>query len=303
ILSIKEFPKSMIIAGAGVIGSEYACIFAHMGIKVHLLNRHSEILNFVDKDLRELLTKEMKNDGIIFHSNVELEKIKKTKEGKVSVQLNNGVELEAAMLLYCMGRNGNTKNLKLDAIKLKTEKYDLLKVNKNYQTTIKNIYAVGDVVGYPSLASVSAQQGTIAVKDILNLPINSIPELFPYGIYTVPEMSFVGKSETELNEEGTPFVTGIADYREVARGQIQGMVKGLLKMHIHKETLKVLGIHIVGYGATEIIHIGQAVLTFGGDVTYFTNNVFNYPTLAEAYKTAAFSAYNQVPEEIKLKYQ
>ena len=300
ILNVNKLPKSLIIAGAGVIGSEYACIFAQLGVKVHLINKHNEILNFVDKDIRQLLEEEMKSYGVIFHSNVLINKICKTEDEKVKIFLNNDVELEASKLLYCQGREGNTDHLNLKAAAIKQEKYKLLTVNKDFQTSTKNIYACGDVIGYPSLASVSAQQGQTIAKHLLKQTILNKAEIFPYGIYTVPEMSFVGKSEEELNKENIPYVVGLADYREIARGMIQGMVKGLLKLIVHKDSNKILGIHIVGYGASELIHIGQAVMVHQGDLYYFIDNVFNYPTLAEAYKVAALNAYNKLPANCKL---
>jgi NAD(P) transhydrogenase len=300
ILNVNQLPKSLIIAGAGVIGSEYACIFAQLGVKVHLINKHNEILNFVDKDIRQVLEDEMKSYGVIFHSNVLISKICKTDGNKVKIFLNNDVELEASKLLYCQGREGNTDQLNLSAAGIKQEKYKLISVNKDYQTSSKNIFACGDVIGYPSLASVSSQQGQTIAKHILNHKIINEPDLFPYGIYTVPEMSFIGKSEKELEEENIPFVVGQADYREIARGMIQGMVKGLLKLLVHKDTNKILGIHIVGYGASELIHIGQAVMVHEGNLYYFIDNVFNYPTLAEAYKVAALNAYNKLPANCKL---
>lgn len=296
ILQCDEIPKSIIICGAGVIGSEYACIFSALGAKVHLINRHSEILNFVDKDMRHALTRDMKSNGVIMHSNVEIEKISKNTSGKASVTLNNGVQIEAAKLLFCMGRNGNTNKLALENTKLKTEKYGLIKVNEHYQTAIPNIYACGDVIGNPSLASVSNEQGRLAAHHILKIEQIKAPERFPYGIYTIPEISFVGKNEEELQAEKIPYIAGLAGFDEVSRGQIRGTTQGKLKLLVCQKTYKILGIHIIGYNATELVHIGQAVMTLQGDLFYFVNAVFNYPTFAEAYKVAALNALNKFRE-------
>ena len=300
ILRCDQIPKSLIICGAGVIGSEYACIFSALGAKVHLINRHSEVLNFVDSDIRQFLTKEMKKNGITMHSNVEIEEVKKTESGKAFVRLNNGVELEASRLLYSMGRNGNTDKLALKNVGIKIEKYGLIKVDENFKTSTENIYACGDVIGYPSLASVSSEQGRIAVHHILKIPHNPVPELFPYGIYTIPEISYVGKTEDQLKEANIPYVSGLAGFDEVSRGQIRGTTQGRLKLLVHSENLKILGVHAVGYNATELIHIGQAVLTYSGDLNYFLDTVFNYPTFAEAYKVAALNAMNKLPESCRM---
>ncbi len=295
ILHMQTIPKSIIIVGAGVIGSEYACIFSEMGVKVHLINKYQDILNFVDQDLRRRLMDDMKNSGVTLYSEVEVAEISKTTEGKARIVLSNSVELEAGMLLFCQGRHGNIKSLNLKNVGIEAEKYELLKVNKYFQTSVENIYACGDVVGYPSLASVSSEQGRQAAYHMLQIKAHSFSEHFPYGIYTIPEISFVGKNERELTEANIPFVTGVSDFKEIARGHIQGHAKGLLKLHIHSENFKLLGVHIIGYGAAELIHIGQAVMTFGGDLHYFMDSVFNYPTLAEAYKVAALNAYNKLP--------
>lgn len=296
ILHMENIPKSIIIVGAGVIGSEYACIFSEMGVKVHLINKYQDILNFVDVDLRRRLMADMKASGITLYSEVNVDKVEKTAEGKTRAYLSSGVELEAGMLLYCQGRNGNTEKLDLHTVGIDIQKYQLLSVNENFQTSVPNIYACGDVIGYPSLASVSAEQGRQAAYHMLNIKAHSFSDHFPYGIYTIPEISFVGKNEDELRKENIPFVTGVSDFKEIARGHIQGHAKGLLKLIIHEENFKLLGVHIIGYGAAELIHIGQAVMSFNGDLHYFLDSVFNYPTLAEAYKVAALNAYNQLPE-------
>jgi NAD(P) transhydrogenase len=291
-----NLPKSMIIVGAGVIGSEYACIFSRLGVKVHLINKYKEVLNFIDKDVRSMLMEQMKRNGIMLHTEMDIESISITKEKKARVVLSSGIELEAGKLLYTQGRNGNTKKLNLAAAGINIEKYDLIKVNEFFQTSVPNIFACGDVIGYPSLASVSGEQGRFAANHMAGKNVNAMSDLFPYGIYTIPEISFVGKTEEQLIAANIPYVTGTAHYKEVSRGLIKGENRGLLKMHIHQENLTLLGVHIIGYGASELVHIGQAVMAFNGGLDYFLDHVFNYPTWAEAYKVAALSASNNLLE-------
>jgi len=213
---------------------------------------------------------------------------------RVKIHLGSGKQIITEMALYSIGRTGATKWLNCEAAGLEVDSRGLLKVNDNFQTTTPNIYAVGDVIGFPSLASTSMEQGRLAACHAFGVPTNHTPELFPYGIYTIPEISTVGRNEEELTEQGIPYEVGKAQYREIARGQIIGDQTGLLKLIFHLETHELLGVHIIGEGASELIHIGQAVMAFNGKVEYFINNVFNYPTLAECYKTAAFDGINRL---------
>jgi NAD(P) transhydrogenase len=213
---------------------------------------------------------------------------------RVKINLASGKQILTEMALYSIGRTGATKALNIETLKLETNKRGLLKVNEYFQTNVSNIYAVGDVIGFPSLASTSMEQGRLAACHAFGIQTQHTPELFPYGIYTIPEISTVGRNEGELTEAGIPYEVGKAQYREIARGQIIGDQTGLLKLIFHLDTHELLGVHIIGEGASELIHIGQAVMAFNGKVEYFINNVFNYPTLAECYKTAAFDGINRL---------
>jgi NAD(P) transhydrogenase len=212
----------------------------------------------------------------------------------VQAKLESGKLLTAHCLLYAVGRQGTTKALALENVGLIPDDRERLKVNANYQTEVGHIYAAGDVIGFPALASTAMEQGRLAVCHAFGVETTSIPELFPYGIYSIPELSMVGKTEKQLTDAGIPYEAGIAHYKEVARGQLLGDSSGMLKLLIHQETHALLGVHAIGTHATELIHIGQAVLTFNGTAEYFINNVFNYPTLAETYKVAAFNGLNKL---------
>ena len=213
---------------------------------------------------------------------------------RVKLTLASGKQIVTEMALYSIGRTGATKSLNTESVGLGLDERGLLKVNENFQTNAANIYAVGDVIGFPALASTSMEQGRLAACHAFGISTQSAPDLFPYGIYTIPEISIVGKNEEELTEAGIPYEVGKAQYREIARGQIIGDQTGLLKLIFHLETHELLGVHIIGEGASELIHIGQAVMAFKGKVEYFINTVFNYPTLAECYKTAAFDGINRL---------
>jgi NAD(P) transhydrogenase len=212
----------------------------------------------------------------------------------VQATLESGKALRAQTLLYAVGRQGTVGALKLENVGVKADDRERLKVNEFYQTEVPHIYAAGDVIGFPALASTAMEQGRLAVCHAFGVPTKSIPELFPYGVYSIPEISMVGKTENQLTEAGIPYEAGIAQYKELARGQLLGDDTGMLKLLIHQENLKILGIHAIGTGATELIHIGQAVMALGGTVEYFINNVFNFPTLAEAYKVAALNGLNKL---------
>jgi NAD(P) transhydrogenase len=215
-------------------------------------------------------------------------------DGLVQATLQSGKHLRADTLLYCIGRQGATGKLGLDKIGIQTDKRGRISVNENYQTSAEHVYAVGDVIGFPALASTSMEQGRLAACHASGEPTCSLPELYPLGIYSIPEISMVGKTEAQLTSEGIPYEAGIAQYREIARGQLLGDDVGMLKLLIHEKTRQILGVHAIGTGATELIHIGQSVLAFKGTVDYFINSVFNYPTLAECYKVAALNGSNKL---------
>jgi NAD(P) transhydrogenase len=305
ILTLKHTPKSMIVLGAGVIGCEYASMFSMAGTKVTLVDRRDEMLASVDREIVRHLIR-MFTDyhmDIVLSTEASDVKVKPPRgktPGQAKVTLTNGQVLTAEAVLVAQGRQGNTENLGLEAAGVEVNERGLISVDHHFRTKVPSIYAVGDVVGAPALASTSMEQGRIAcchafgIGDPNMMGEQSMPKLFPYGIYTIPEISMIGPTEEELIKSGADFVVGRARYRELARGQIVGDRWGLLKLLVDRKTLKLLGVHIIGDNAADLIHIGQAVMDFGGDARYFIRSVFNYPTLAEAYKTAAFHAVNQI---------
>ncbi len=293
-LCISDLPKSITIVGAGVIGVEYACMTAALGINTTLVEARDTMLEFVDSEIVEALRYHMRDMGITFRFREEFVSVRKEGEGKVIAELKSRKEIHSEALLYAVGRQGNTTGLNLEAAGLKADKRGRINVNENYQTSVPHIFAAGDVVGFPSLASVSMMQGRLAVCHAYDVPSSAVPSLFPYGIYTIPEISYVGQNEDQLTEQGVPYEVGIARYREIARGNIIGDQHGLLKLLFHRQTKQLLGVHIMGEGAAELVHIGQAVLSFGGGLDYFLNSVFNYPTLAECYKVAALAGVNKI---------
>jgi len=294
ILFTEAIPKSMIVLGGGVIGCEYASMFASFGIKVTLFDRRLELLRFVDQEIVQALIYHMRTNGVTMRLGEELDKVATDENGRVVTSLKSGKTIVTDMLLYAMGRMANTDQLNLSAAGLTADKTGQLKVNEYYQTEVPHIYAAGDVIGFPGLASTSMEQGRLASCHAFKVEQSSLPKVLPYGIYTIPEISTVGKTEEELTKEGVPYEVGRAFYKEIARGQIVGDLEGLLKLLFHRTTLELLGVHIIGDGATELVHIGQAVLTYGGKVDFFVHNVFNYPTLAECYRTAALDGINRL---------
>ena len=297
ILGLKCIPKSLAVIGAGVIGCEYASIFATLGVRVTLIDKRDRLLPFIDREISDSLAYQLRQQRVAIRYCEEVEKfdvVENHGAKQVIIKLTSGKTVVASAALYSVGRIGNTEELNLDSVGLTTDDRGRIKVNANYQTEVPNIYAVGDVIGFPSLASTSMEQGRIAVCNAFSHPYVSVPELFPYGIFTIPEISMVGRTEEDLTKAGVPYEIGRATYREIARGQIIGDQIGLLKLLIHVETHKLLGVHILGEDASELIHIGQAVMAHEGTVEYFINSVFNYPTLAECYKTAAFDGINRL---------
>jgi NAD(P) transhydrogenase len=297
ILGLEKLPRTLAVIGAGVIGCEYASIFAALGVRVTLVDRQSRLLPFVDAEIIESLEYHLREDRITIWLRESVSGIELANSGadsQVKVHLASGKQITAEKALYSIGRTGATARLNLQAAGLTADERGRLKVNENYQTDVPHIYAVGDVIGFPSLASTSMEQGRLAACHAFEVPTSSAPALFPYGIYTIPEISYVGRNEEQLTQEKVPYEVGKAGYREIARGQILGDRIGMLKLIFHRETRQLLGVHIIGESASELIHIGQAVLTYGGTIDYFVNNVFNYPTLAECYKNAAFDGINRL---------
>jgi NAD(P) transhydrogenase len=298
VLNQKELPKSLVVLGAGIIGAEYASMFSMAGCKVHLVDRRHEILASVDREIVDHLVERFVAQGVEIILKNEASKIEyKADRSGLWVHLSNQRVIETDVVLVALGRLGNTEDMGLDAVGVERDERGLIKVDAHYLTSIPGIYAVGDVVGQPALASTSMEQGRIACSNAFGLDPCVMPRFFPYGIYTIPEISMIGDTEESLITQKRPYVVGHASYRELARGQIVGDRWGLLKLLIDPSTRKILGIHIVGDNAAELIHIGQAVMTLGGGLGYFVENVFNYPTLAEAYKTAALHAENQLRQK------
>lgn len=295
ILDLPALPHSLIVVGGGVIGVEYGCMFAILGVRVTLIEKRNKLLEFADQEIVEALSYHLRDSRVTLRLGEEVESVEELPDGTVVANLESKKRVSGDALLYAVGRQGNIDDLNLAAAGLEADNRGRIPVNEHYQTKVEHIYAVGDVVGFPSLASVSMEQGRIAAARAFNdHATTSNPSFYPYGIYTIPEISFIGKTEEQLTDEDVPYEVGMAYYRETARGQIRGDATGRLKLVFHRDTRKVLGVHIIGEGASELIHIGQAVMILGGTVDYFVDTVFNYPTLAECYKVAAFNGLGRL---------
>jgi NAD(P) transhydrogenase len=294
IITLDRIPRTLTVVGAGVIGCEYASMFAALGTRVTLIDSRPTLLSFIDEEISDALAFHLRENNVTLRLNETVDRLERTDNGTVVTRLKSGKHLTTEKALYSVGRVGATASLNLAAAGLVPDERGRMVVNEQYQTSVPHIYAVGDVIGFPALASTSMEQGRLATSHAFGLPASSVPALFPYGIYTIPEISMVGKTEAELTGENVPYEVGKASYKEIARGQIIGDQVGVLKLIFHSDTRQLLGAHIIGEGASELIHIGQAVISFGGTVDYFINTVFNYPTLAECYKVAAFDALNRI---------
>jgi NAD(P) transhydrogenase len=294
ILTMPQIPRTLIVVGGGVIGVEYACMFATLGVRVIIVEKRPRLLEFADTEMVEALTYHMREHRATLRLNEEVESVEETPEGKVAANLVSKKRINGDALLYAVGRQGNVDRLDLAAAGIESDDRGRIKVDADYRTTQAHIFAVGDVIGFPSLASVSMEQGRIAAARAFGLQLQTDPASYPYGIYTIPQISFIGKTEEQLTDADVPYEVGVAYYREIARGQISGHTDGRLKLLFHRETLELLGVHIFGEDAAELLHIGQAVFKLKGKITYFINTVFNYPTLAECYKTAAFNGLNRL---------
>lgn len=298
ILLLDRLPRSIAVIGGGVIGCEYATIFAALGVRVTLIDKRPRLLDFVDHEVIDELVHQMRRNRVTLRLGEavsEVELADNAPEGGVRIRLASGKVVRAEKALYSIGRTGAVDTLNLEAAGLSADARGRLQVNERFQTKEPHIYAVGDVVGFPSLASTSMEQGRQAACDALGLAYKPASDAtFPYGIYTIPEISVCGRSEEELTEAGVSYEIGKASYREIARGQIMGDGGGLLKLMFDADTRQMLGVAIIGEGASELVHIGQAVLAHEGAVDFFVDTVFNYPTLAECYKTAAFDGVNRL---------
>ncbi|TCN25874.1 Si-specific NAD(P)(+) transhydrogenase [Sinorhizobium americanum] len=297
LLDIQDLPRSLVVIGAGVVGIEYATIFSALDTQVTVIDPKSTMLDFIDKEIVEDFTYQLRDRNMKLNLGQKAEKVERLDDGKVMLTLDNGRKITTEMVLFAAGRMGATDALNLPAAGLEADSRGRLKVNpETFQTAVPNIYAAGDVVGFPSLASTSMEQGRVAARVAVGAIAKEPQKYFPYGIYAVPEISTCGLSEEEVKERGIPYECGIARFRETSRGHIMGLDAGLLKMIFSLKTRRLLGVHIIGEGATELVHIGQAVLNLKGTVEYFVENTFNYPTLAEAYKIAGLDAWNRMGE-------
>src|SRR5262245_19432009 len=289
-----EFPKTLVVVGGGVIGLEYASMAAALGSEVTVVEERQTLLEHVDCEITEALMYHLRRNGVTFRMGENVTRITADACGTATAHLESGKTLIAEALLYAIGRQPNTDTLNLEAIQLPTEDRGRLSVNEHFQTSIAHIYAAGDVVGFPSLAATSMEQGRLAASHMFGVPRTHRPELLPFGIYTIPEISMVGQNEQQLTRSRIPYEVGVAAFDEVARAQIAGDQTGMLKVIFHSETLELLGVHILGDGASELVHVGQSVMMSGGTVETLRDTVFNYPSLGEAYRVAAANGLDRI---------
>lgn len=303
LLNLRKLPRKMAVVGAGVIGIEYASMFAALGVQVTVIDKRPRPLEFLDGEIVDELIHQMRKKDVTFRCGDGVERMEviedSVKEGLI--ELESGKHLVADVILFSVGRSGATKALNLDAVGLQADERGRLKVNERFQTEVPHVFAAGDVIGYPALAATSSEQGRLAACHMFDQKAPPMATHFPIGIYAIPEISMVGKTEEELTKDRVPYETGIARFSEIARGQISGDDSGMFKMIFGREDKKLLGVHCIGSGATELIHVGQAVIGLGGGLDYFLNTVFNYPTLAECYKVAAYNAANKISYVNRLK--
>ncbi len=293
LLSIDHVPKTLIVLGGGIIGSEYASFFAALGTEVTVIDKREHLLPLLDTEIGMHLQKALNAIGLKVLGNREVETIRKTGEG-VEVTLKDGLKVEAEMLLYALGREANVDGLEIETLGISLDRFGYIPVNALFQTAVPHIYAAGDVIGAPALASTSMEQGRLAARHAFGAQTHHFPELYPIGIYTIPEISSCGYTENQLKKLGFRYEIGRAYYYEIARNQIIGNDPGMFKILFHAETLEILGIHIIGRAATEVIHIGQVAMSFNARIDYFIDQVFNYPTFAEGYRIAALNGFNKI---------
>ena len=294
ILAMDHVPPSMVVVGAGVIGIEYASMFAALGTKVTVVERRDRMLEFCDLEIIEALKYQLRDLAVTFRFRESVARVERHEGGTLTI-LESGKRIPADTVMYSAGRQGVTDMLDLDKVGLEADNRGRMKVDDDYRTSVPHVYAVGDVIGFPALAATSMEQGRRAAYHACEEPVETpMNDCQPIGIYTIPEISYVGKTEDQLTEDSVPFEVGISRYRELARGAILGDSYGMLKLLVHSETRQLLGVHVFGTGATELVHIGQTVMGCGGTVDYLVDAVFNYPTLAESYKVAALDSMNKM---------
>jgi NAD(P) transhydrogenase len=293
VLRLAKLPGTIVVVGAGVIGIEFASMFAALGSKVTIVDARQELLDFCDAEITEALRYHLRELNVVFRFGERVTRVEATQRGTLT-SLDSGKLIPADVVFYSAGRVGATADLNLAAAGLSADARGRIEVDESFRTAVPHVYAVGDLIGFPSLASTSAEQGRLASCHIFGVETSAQHELLPFGIYSIPEISYVGRTEQELTEAAVPYEVGIAHYRELARGQILGDSHGVVKLLVSPTDRKLLGVHAFGAGATEVVHIGQAVMGLGGTIDYLVESVFNYPTLAEAYKVAALDAANKL---------
>ena len=296
VVRLKQVPRAMAVVGGSVIGIEYASMFSALGVPVTLIEKRARPLEFLDQEIVEELIHQMRHRNVTFRLGETVKSIEVSAgpPRRAIIYLESGKRLVSDVVLFSAGRVASTASLKLEAVGLEADERGRIKVDEAFRTKVPHIFAAGDVIGYPSLAATSSEQGRLAACQAFGVEAGPMAAHFPVGIYAIPEISMVGAPEHELTERKVPYETGVARYREIARGQILGDDSGLFKMLFHRDDRRLLGVHAIGTGATELVHIGQAVLGLGGGIDYFLGTVFNYPTLAECYKVAALDAHNKL---------
>ena len=296
IFNLKVIPKSLSIIGCGVIGIEYASMFAKLGVEVTIIDGRDRPLEFLDSEILDELIIQIKKMGVVFKLNENVKDIEviKDEQRAVLIHLKSGKKVLSELAILCAGRKGSTENLNLEKVNVNVDDRGRIIVDKKFRSSTKNIFAAGDVIGFPSLAATSFEQGRLASLHMFKKNTNLMSPNFPVGIYSIPEVSMVGQNENQLIEKNVPYETGIARYKEISRGNILDDKVGLLKLIVHRDTKQILGVHILGTNATELIHIGQCAIELEGGLEYFLNSVFNYPTLAECYKVAALNVSNKL---------
>jgi len=296
ILALPRLPRTMIVVGAGIVGVEYATMFATLGVEVTLMDKRQDLLDMVDREVVDAFTYQARDLGVVMRLGEEVARLETNGHGRALVVMKSGKRLASDLVLVSAGRHGATGSLGLENAGVGADARGRIQVNAHFETGVPGIYAVGDVIGAPSLASTSSEQGRLAACHMFGVEARSIPELYPFGIFAIPEIAWVGSHEIQLTKQAIPYDTGVARYKEIARGQILGDLSGMLKLIFHLDTRKILGVWALGTQATELVHIGQAVMGLGGTLDYFVEGVFNYPTLAECYKVAALDGFNKLRE-------